>query len=73
MSSVRVNGHVKFYDELKGWGFISRDDGGGDVFVHLSAVRRAGRELLREDQAISFELEPGKGGKGPRAVELQVL
>ena len=51
-----TNGTVKFYNDQKGFGFIQPDDGGKDVFVHISAVERAGMHSLNEGQKISFEV-----------------
>ena len=48
-------GTVKWSDADKGYGFIQRDDGGPDVFVHVSAVERAGMDTLREGQKVSYE------------------
>ncbi|ALA19351.1 cold-shock protein [Chelatococcus daeguensis] len=50
-------GTVKWFNEQKGYGFIQPDDGGKDVFVHISAVERAGLRSLNEGQKISYELE----------------
>jgi CspA family cold shock protein len=58
-----INGTVKFFNEAKGFGFIQPDDGSKDVFVHISAVQRAGLATLSENQKISFELERGANGK----------
>lgn len=56
-------GIVKWFNEQKGFGFIQPDNGGADVFVHISAVERAGMRTLKEGQKISFELhhDPKKG------------
>ncbi len=54
------NGTVKWFNETKGYGFISPDDGGKDVFVHISAVERAGLRNLVEGQKVSFDLETDK-------------
>ena len=56
-------GTVKFFNATKGFGFIQPDDGSKDVFVHISAVERAGLGSLSENQKISFELEKGNNGK----------
>ena len=56
-------GTVKWFNAQKGYGFIAPDSGGKDVFVHISAVERAGMSTLREGQKISFELETGRDGK----------
>ena len=58
-----TNGTVKFFNSTKGFGFIQPDDGSKDVFVHISAVERAGLGTLTENQKVSFELERGKNGK----------
>lgn len=49
-------GTVKWFNAQKGYGFIQPDDGGKDVFVHVSAVQRAGLQTLREGQKVSYEL-----------------
>lgn len=51
------NGIVKFYNEQKGYGFIQPEEGGNDVFVHASALERAGLRTLREGQKVSFDTE----------------
>jgi CspA family cold shock protein len=66
-------GVVKFFNTDKGYGFIKPDDGGTDVFVHVTAVSTAGLSGLDQGQKISFEVEPDKKGKGPKAVGLVVL
>ena len=68
---MRQIGTVKFYNTQKGYGFIKPDNGGNDVFVHVTAVERSGIGILNEGMRISFETEPDKRGKGPKAVELQ--
>jgi CspA family cold shock protein len=64
------SGTVKFFNGERGYGFIKPDDGGRDVFVHITAVEQAGLKALNEGQRISFEVEPDKKGKGPKAVNL---
>ena len=61
-----------FFNGERGYGFIKPDDGGRDVFVHITAVERAGLKSLNEGQRISFDVEPDKKGKGPKAVNLVV-
>jgi len=56
-------GTVKWFNAQKGYGFIQPEDGSKDVFVHISAVERAGMGNLREGQKISYELERGQQGK----------
>ena len=56
-------GTVKFFNESKGYGFISPDGGGNDAFVHITAVERAGMHTLRENQRVSYDLEEDPRGK----------
>jgi CspA family cold shock protein len=65
-------GTVKWFDDGKGFGFITPDGGGADVFVHVSAVERAGLPPLNEGQRITFQTLPDPKGKGPKAVNLKV-
>ncbi len=58
-----MNGTVKFFNNAKGFGFIQPADGSKDVFVHISAVERAGLNTLSENQQVSFDLENGNNGK----------
>ena len=58
-----INGTVKFFNNTKGFGFIQPDDGSKDVFVHISAVERAGLATLTENQKVSFDLQRGTNGK----------
>lgn len=68
---MRQTGTVKFYNEQKGFGFIKPDGGGTDVFVHVTALEASGMSQLAEGARISFDTEPDKRGKGPKAVNLQ--
>jgi CspA family cold shock protein len=65
-----ASGTVKWFNPQKGFGFIQPSDGSKDVFVHISAVERAGLKTLNEGQTVSFELERGQQGK-TSAVNLQ--
>ena len=65
-----ITGTVKFFNADKGYGFIAPEGGGGDAFVHISAVERAGMSTLDKDQRISYELETDRRGKSS-AVNLQ--
>jgi cold shock protein len=65
-----TSGTVKWFNGQKGYGFIQPDDGSKDVFVHISAVERAGLTSLSENQKLSYELERGQQGK-TSAVNLQ--
>ena len=67
------SGVVKFFNTEKGYGFIKPDDGGPDIFVHITAVQASGLTGLAENQKVNYETEPDRRGKGPKAVNLQVL
>ncbi len=69
---MAITGTVKFFNNEKGFGFITPDDGSRDVFVHISAVQASGLAGLSENQKVSFDTEPDKRGKGPKAVNLQL-
>jgi CspA family cold shock protein len=69
---MAMSGTVKFFNGERGYGFIKPDDGGRDVFVHITAVEQAGMKSLNEGQRIQFDVEPDKKGKGPKAVNLVV-
>jgi cold shock protein len=69
---MSVTGTVKFFNEVRGYGFIKPDDGGSDVFVHISAVERAGLKDLTAGQRITFDVEPDAKGKGLKAVGLVI-
>ena len=56
-------GTVKFFNEQKGYGFISPEGGGQDAFVHITAVERAGMRSLRQDQRVSYDLQQDNRGK----------
>ena len=58
-----IKGTVKWFNPVKGYGFISPDDGSNDAFVHISAVERAGLSDLKEGQQVEFELTRGQNGK----------
>lgn len=58
-----ANGTVKWFNPTKGYGFIAADDGGDDVFVHISAVAGAGLHTLSDGQKVEYELEDEKGRK----------
>ena len=64
-------GTVKWYNETKGYGFIQHDNGGKDVFVHATALERAGMRGLREGQKISYELQTDQRTGRASAVNLQ--
>ena len=58
-----ASGTVKWFNATKGFGFIAPDEGGKDVFVHISAVERAGLTGLKDDQKVTFDLETGRDGR----------
>lgn len=69
---MRQTGTVKFFNSSKGFGFITPDDGAKDVFVHVSALERSGIPHLQDGQKVTFETEPDRQGKGPKAVNLEM-
>ncbi len=69
---MSTTGTVKFFNATKGFGFIAPQDGSKDVFVHISAVEKAGLSTLNENQNVSFDLERGNNGK-TSAVNLKAV
>lgn len=67
---MRIRGFVKWFDDDKGFGFIRRTDGAGDVFVHRTGIAGSGsgRKKLENGQSVEFDVEPGT--KGPQAVNV---
>ena len=63
-----AKGTVKWFNDQKGYGFITPDDGGEDLFVHHSEIKAEGRTTLREGQKVEFEV--GQGRKGPCATNV---
>jgi len=67
-----ANGTVKWYNETKGYGFIAPDTGGKDVFVHATALERAGLRGLAEGQKVTYDLEPDRRSGKESAANLKV-
>ncbi len=67
-----ATGSVKWFNQTKGYGFIEPQDGNEDVFVHISAVERAGLQGLNDGQKVEYELETGRNGK-TSATDLSVV
>ncbi|KQV81742.1 MULTISPECIES: cold-shock protein [Rhizobium] len=67
---MATKGIVKFFNQDKGFGFITPDGGAKDVFVHISALQASGIQSLREGQQVTFDTEPDRMGKGPKAVNI---
>lgn len=68
--TARLHGVVKFFDDAKGFGFVRRDDGDKDVFVHISDLRDSGVKDLGDGDKVSFTVVDGR--KGLKAVEIRV-
>ncbi|GHG90662.1 cold-shock protein [Pseudodonghicola xiamenensis] len=58
-----ANGTVKWFNQTKGFGFIAPESGGKDIFVHISALERAGIQRLDDGQAVTFDIESGRDGR----------
>jgi len=67
---MATKGTVKFFNQDKGFGFITPEGGAKDVFVHISALQASGIQSLREGQQVTFDTEPDRMGKGPKAVNI---
>ncbi|CAA3705067.1 cold-shock protein [Candidatus Portiera aleyrodidarum] len=66
-----ATGTVKWFNDTKGYGFISPDDGGGDLFAHFSEIQADGFKSLQDGQKVSFEVTQGK--KGLQAASIKVI
>ena len=70
---MSLQGKVKWFNPIKGFGFIEREDKEKDVFVHISAVKEAGIQKLFENDKVEFELSQDDKGKGPSAINLKKI
>lgn len=68
---MRITGTVKFFNGAKGFGFITPEDGSKDVFVHATALERAGLRTLNEGDRVTFVLEDDRKGRGKQAAQIQ--
>jgi cold shock protein len=68
---MATKGIVKFFNQDKGFGFITPDGGAKDVFVHISALQASGIQTLKDGQQVTFDTEPDRMGKGPKAVNIR--
>lgn len=66
-----LKGKVKWFNAKKGYGFITREDDGTDIFVHFSAIQSEGYKKLRQDQEVEFDTE--QGDHGPQAKDVKIL
>ncbi|MDP2621314.1 MAG: cold-shock protein [Hyphomicrobiales bacterium] len=69
---MRQNGTVKFFNAQRGFGFITPEGGGKDIFVHISALERSGLPALSDGQKVTFDTEEDSRGRGPQAVDIQL-
>jgi CspA family cold shock protein len=69
---MRIGGTVKFFNGAKGFGFITPADGSKDVFVHVTALERAGLRSLNEGDKVTFVLEDDRRGRGKQAAQIEM-
>jgi len=69
---MATNGTVKFFNHTKGFGFIAPEDGSKDIFVHISALERAGLPPLNEGDRVTFDIEDDSRGRGKQATNIQM-
>lgn len=69
---MRQQGTIKFFNTTRGFGFITPDDGGSDVFVHITALQRSSLPALEEGTKVSFEVEDDRRGRGKQAKDIEL-
>lgn len=69
---MRQIGTVKFFNTQRGFGFIKPEDGGKDIFVHITALERSGLPALTDGTRVSFDVEEDRRGRGPQAINLEL-
>ncbi len=69
---MRVNGTVKFFNHSRGFGFVSPDEGGKDVFLHVTALEQAGVPSVDEGDKLTFEIADDARGRGKQAANVQL-
>jgi CspA family cold shock protein len=69
---MRQQGTMKFFNTNRGFGFITPDDGGNDVFVHITALQRSGLPALEEGTKVTFEVEDDRRGRGKQAKNIEL-
>ena len=70
---MKEQGSVKWFNDKKGYGFITRDSNRKDIFVHFSAIQANGHKSLREGERVEFQVIDDERGRGEKAVEVHVL
>jgi len=69
---MRQQGTMKFFNTNRGFGFITPDDGGNDVFVHITALQRSGLPALEDGTKVTFEVEDDRRGRGKQAKNIEL-
>jgi cold shock protein len=70
---MRMSGRVKYYNAAKGYGFVTPNDGGKDIFLHVTAVQKSHIVRVTEGLELSFELQNDTRGRGPQAIKLELV
>lgn len=69
---MRRTGTIKFFNVSRGFGFVTPDEGGKDVFIHITALERSGLPALDEGTKVTFEVEEDRRGRGPQATSVEL-